>query len=129
MANESFNNSPNMQDKFKRSPTDIMFNTYVQTNIMHWYPFACPVFVLSNKLQDEKRIYNKWESRSSVGIYLGHSPLRARNIALVLNLGKGLVSPQFHEQFDKTFETIKKTPPLTIDGWPWLDSKVISAQL
>ena len=115
VANESVNNSPNMQDNFKRSPTDIMFNTYVQTNIKHWYPFACPVYVFNNKLQDEKRIHNKWESRSRVGIYLGHSPLQARSIALILNLGTGLVSPYFHVQFDKTFETIEKNPPH--HGW------------
>ena len=40
MANESVNNSPNMQDKFKRTPMDIMFNTYVQMNVKYWYPFA-----------------------------------------------------------------------------------------
>ena len=111
MANASVNNSPNMQDKFKRSPTDIMFNTYVQMNVKHWYPFACPVYVLDSKLQDEKRIYHKWESRSRVGIYLGHSPLHARNIALVLNMETGLVSPQFHVRFEKTFETIRENPP------------------
>jgi len=107
-ANEAVNNSPNMQDKFKRSPTDIMFNTFVQMNIKHWYPFACPAYVLENKLQDKKKLYNKWKSRSKVGIYLGHSPLHARNIALILNLETGLVSPQFHVSYDKTFETIKQ---------------------
>ena len=63
MANESVNNSPNMQDKFKRSPVDIMYNTYVQTNMKHWYEFACPAYVLDSKLQNDKRIHNKWESR------------------------------------------------------------------
>jgi len=65
---------------------------------------------LGSKLQNDKRIYNKWESRSKVGIYLGHSPLHARNIALVLNMDTGLVSPQFHVRFDKSFETIEKPP-------------------
>jgi len=111
MANESVNNSPNMQDKFKRTPTDIMFNTQVQMNIKHWHPFARPAYVLDNKLQDEKRIYNKWKSGSKVGIYLGHSPLHARNIALILNLETGMVSPQFHVRYDKTFETIKQNAP------------------
>ena len=56
-------------------------------------------------------IYNKWKSRSKVGIYLGTSPLHARNIALVLNMETGTVSPQFHVQFDKTFSTIKESAP------------------
>ena len=110
-ANEAVNNSPNMQDKFKRTPTDIMFNTQVQMNIKHWHPFACPAYVLENKLQDEKQLYNKWKSRSKVGIYIGHSPLHARNIALILNLETGMVSPQFHVSYDKTFETIKQNVP------------------
>jgi len=79
MSNESVNNCPKMQDKFKRAPIDIMFNTQVQMNIKHWHPFACPAYVLDIKLQDEKRIYNKWKSRSRVGMYLGHSPLPLEN--------------------------------------------------
>jgi len=92
-------------------PVDIMFNTQLQMNIKYWYPFACPAYVLDSKLQDDKRIYNKWKSRSRVGIYLGHSPLHARNTALILNLETGMVSPQFHIRFDKTFETIRQNAP------------------
>ena len=121
-ANEAVNNSPNMQDKFKRRPTDIMFNTLVQMNIKHWYPFAFLVYVLEIKLQDEKKLYNKWKSRSKVGIYLGRSPLHARNIALILNLETGLVSPHFHRVTTKRSRQLSRTPPI-IDGWPWLDSK------
>jgi len=53
-ANEAVNNNPNMQDKFKRTPTEIMFNTLAQMNIKHWYPFAYPAYVLENKLQDAR---------------------------------------------------------------------------
>jgi len=67
--------------------------------------------VLENKLQDEKKLYNKWKSRSKVGIYLGHSPLHARNIALILNLETRLVSFQIHVSYDKTFEIIKQNVP------------------
>ena len=110
-ANEAVNNSPNMQDKYKRAPVTIMFNTQVQMNMKHWHPFGCPAYVLEEKLQDDKRIYNKWRSRSKVGIYLGTSPLHARNIALVLNMETGTVSPQFHVQFDKSFSTITGNAP------------------
>ena len=48
---------------------------------------------------------------SKVGIYLGTSPLHARNIALVLNMETGTVSPQFHVQFDKSFSTITGNAP------------------
>ena len=111
MANDAVNYSPNMQDKYKRTPASIMFNNHVGMNIKHWHPFGCPAYVLEEKLQDDKRIYNKWRSRSRIGIYLGSSPLHARNIALILNMETGTVSPQFHVSYDKTFETIKSNAP------------------
>ncbi len=40
-------------------------------------------------------------------LYLGPSPLHARNVHLVLSLTTGLVSPQFHCCFDNFFETCK----------------------
>jgi len=54
MANESVYNCPNMQDKYKRVPVDIIFSTQAQMNIKHWYPFGCPAYVLDDKLQNEK---------------------------------------------------------------------------
>jgi hypothetical protein len=42
-----------------------------------------------------------------VGIYLGPSPLHGRNIALVLDPGTGLVSPQHNVRFDTNFDTVK----------------------
>ena len=49
----------------------------------------------------------KWNPRSDAGIYLGHSPEHASNVALVLNLTTGLVSPQYHVVFDDTFSTVE----------------------
>ena len=54
-ANEAVNNSPNMQDKYKRAPVTIMFNTQVQMNMKHWHPFGCPAYVLEEKLKDDKK--------------------------------------------------------------------------
>mmetsp|Transcript_23796 Transcript_23796/g.36148 ORF Transcript_23796/g.36148 Transcript_23796/m.36148 type:complete len:153 (-) Transcript_23796:990-1448(-) len=39
---------------------------------------------------------------------LGRSPQHARNVALVLSLTTGLVSPQFHIKFDPSFHTVKQ---------------------
>ena len=55
---------------------------------------------------------NKWNNRAQVGIYLGRSPRHARNVALILNVHTGLVSPQFHVKFDKRFKTVNQLPDL-----------------
>jgi hypothetical protein len=47
----------------------------------------------------------RWDPRSRIRLYLGPSPLHARNVHLVLSLITGLVSPQFHCHFDNFFET------------------------
>ena len=48
----------------------------------------------------------KWEPRSWLGIYVGHSPIHAGSVALVLNPQTGLISPQFHVVFDDDFSTV-----------------------
>ena len=48
----------------------------------------------------------KWEPRSRIGVYLGHSPFHARSVALVINPRTGRVSPQYHVIFDDTFLTV-----------------------
>ncbi len=48
----------------------------------------------------------KWEPRSRLGIYVGHSPSHAGSVALVLNPRTGHVSPQFHVVFDDFFTTV-----------------------
>jgi hypothetical protein len=42
-----------------------------------------------------------------IGLNLGLSPTHACNLHLVLSLTTGLVSPQFHVQFDDFFKTCK----------------------
>ena len=95
-----------MSDEAKRSPLQTFSNSEVQVNAKHWVPFGCPAYVLVGELQNQKRIYNKWDYRSKVGIYLGRSPNYGRNVALILNRDTGLVSPQFHVKFDPTFRSI-----------------------
>ena len=107
MANDAINETPNMKDKSGRSPIQLFSNTEVHTHEKHWAPFGCPVYVLSSQLQSGV-IHNKWESRAKVGIYLGRSPNHGRNVALVLDRVTGLVSPQFHVEFDRSFQTVKQ---------------------
>lgn len=56
------------------------------------------------------------ENLYHTGINLRHSPCYAGQVALVLNLSSGLVSPQYHLVFDNKFATVpylesSKTPP------------------
>jgi hypothetical protein len=58
----------------------------------------------------------KWEPRSRLGIYIGHSPAHAGLVAMVLNPWTGHVSPQYHVVFDDLFTTVSfmeksKLPP------------------
>ena len=77
----------------------------VNINKKHWKPFGCPVYILDESLQTGKP-FNKWKQRARVGIYLGQSPIHNRNVALVLNRNTGHLSPQFHVQFDSSFQTV-----------------------
>jgi hypothetical protein len=108
MANDVLNETPNMLDKQRRMSQQIFSKTMVQTNLKHWKPFGCPVYVLDNRLQGSGGIFHKWKHRSKVGIYLGRSPQHARSVALVLSRETALVSPQFHINFDPSFHTIKQ---------------------
>ena len=62
MANDTLNQTPNMSDECKRSPLQTFSSSEVQTNPKHWVPFGCPAYVLVGELQNQKRIYNKWNT-------------------------------------------------------------------
>jgi hypothetical protein len=51
MANDVLNETPNMQDKIKRTAQQIFSQTNIQVNPKHWKPFGCPVYVLDSKRQ------------------------------------------------------------------------------
>lgn len=106
MANEVVNDTSRVADRQGRSSSQIFSNTKVNINSKHYAPFGCPVFVLNSALQKEGGIYHKWDARTRVGIYLGHSPLHSRHVALVLDRYTGLVSPQFHVKLDPQFDTV-----------------------
>ena len=75
-------------------------------NADDFHVFGCPVYVLDPRLQSGISALPKWEPRCRVGVYLGHSPQHAGNVALVLNLSTGHVSPQYHVVFDDKFTTV-----------------------
>lgn len=75
----------------------------IRADLKHIHHFGCPTYVLT--VQDGKK-GPKWEERARCGVYLGHSPLHARSVSLVLSLETGLVSPQFHVVHDDLFETV-----------------------
>ena len=96
----------------------------VDINQKHWKPFECPAYILKSELQGTTGIHPKWDARSRASIYLGQSPIHNRNVALVLNIHTGYVSPQFHVEFDETFRTAHQ------EKWnvTWLTSTGFSKQ-
>ena len=111
-ANELRNTLPDKEDG--SSPIERFCQTNVSPEIKHNHTFGCPVYALHNRLQAGGR-EPKWNPRARLGINLGPSPRHASSVSLVLNLQTGLVSPQYHLQFDDFFETIRPSagnPPM-----------------
>jgi hypothetical protein len=73
---------------------------------------------LKKELQDHKKI-RKWSDRTRVGINLGYSSRHSLNVSLILNLQTGLVSPQYHCQYDDLFETTTGTQARSIPTSQW----------
>ena len=47
-------------------------------------------------------VLQKWEPRSQVGVYLGHSPMHAGSVALIIKPVTGHETPKYHVVYDKT---------------------------
>ena len=106
-ASEALNNAPSFQHPKRKSPLQLFSKSEVLVNPKHYQPFGCPAYVLDNALQAQQP-FHKWNQRSRVGIYLGHSPYHGKNVALILDRTTGLVSPQFHVRYDPQFHTVKQ---------------------
>ncbi len=65
-------------------------------NTSNFHTFGCQCYVLDHWLQSGTGKIPKWEPRMQMGIYVGQLPSHASNVALVLNLHMGHVSPQFY---------------------------------
>ena len=89
------------------------------TRLSHFHTFGCPVYILDARLQSVGGGGPpKWDPRARLGIYLGHLPLHAGSVALVMNPKTGLVSPQFHLVFGDNFETVPHLRSGTVpDNW------------
>jgi hypothetical protein len=85
---------------------EIFTGTKVQPKVSQDHPFGCPVYALDGRLQNRQKI-DKWDPRARLGIYLGNSPMHAKTCGLILSLRTGLVSPQFHIEYDNLFETTR----------------------
>ena len=76
--------------------------------VKSFHTLFCPVYVLDSRLQSAGGAGPpKWEPRSRIGVYLGHSPFHAGSVALVFNITTGRVSPQYHVVFDDDFSTVE----------------------
>jgi hypothetical protein len=76
----------------------------VRPTTKYLHPFGCPVYVLQAALQSGGT-QPKWNDRSRVGVYLGHSSQHAPSVSLILNPVTGYVSPQFDCIYDNRFDT------------------------
>ena len=55
----------------------------VPPNVRDYHVFGCPVYILDSKRQSGTLGPPKWEPRSRIGVYLGHSPMHTGSVALV----------------------------------------------
>ena len=95
-------------DSLGRTPESILHGIDVDDiPVKSFHTLFCPVYVLDARLQSAGGAGPpKWEPRSRIGVYLGHSPFHAGSVALVWNPSTGRVSPQFHVVFDDDFSTV-----------------------
>ena len=89
------------------SPEQAFTKVKVNKKIEKSVPFGCPVYVLAQPMQYGEH-QHKCKERSRIGIYLGRSPDHARNVALVMDQTTGFVSPQYHVQFNRAFDTVQE---------------------
>jgi hypothetical protein len=72
-----------------------------------FHTMFCPCYVLDSRLHNAGSIGPlKWEPRSNICVYLGHSPFHSGSVALVYNPSTGHASPQYHVVFDNDFTRV-----------------------
>ena len=87
-----------------RSPMAIFCNTNVEVRLREMHTLFCPVYTLQSELAAGNTL-PRWSPRCRIGINLGRAPDHARSVQHVLHLSTGLVSSQYHIQFDDSFQT------------------------
>jgi hypothetical protein len=88
------------------SPWELFTGEPSTRQLVDYHVFGSPVYVLHKSLQDSAGSTHKWRSRCWQGIYLGHSPMHAGNVALVYNPLTTHVTPQFHVTWDDSFSSV-----------------------
>ena len=91
------------------TPESIFYGVPIENiPVKSFHTLFCPCYVLDSGLHNAGGIGPpKWEPRSHIRVYLGHSPFHAGNVALVFNPSTGHVSPQYHVVFDDDFTTVQ----------------------
>jgi len=89
-----------------KSPEELFSGAQVRPTTRFLHCFGCPVYVLKSNLQGGNS-QPKWDDRSRVGVYLGHSAQHAESVSLILNPKSGFVSPQFHCIYDDKFDSTR----------------------
>ena len=95
-------------NKDGQTPISILHGATSKTiTVKSFHTLFCPVYALDSRAQSAGGPGPpKWEPRSHIGMYLGHSPFHAGSVAFVFNPRTGHVSPQYHVVFDNNFLTV-----------------------
>jgi hypothetical protein len=88
------------------SPKEIFIGRKSHCRLNDFHSFGCLVFVPQARLQAGHSI-PKWEPRSRMAVYLGHSPEHALNVLFVLSTRTSMVSLQFHVDHFTTTQSLK----------------------
>ena len=83
-----------------------MSRVQTKPDVRNEHTLFCPVYTLNKKLQAGSGMILKWNPWTHAGVYLGISPEYSSEVALVLNLSTGHVSPQCHVVIDDQFTTV-----------------------
>jgi hypothetical protein len=87
-------------------PADVITGSTVPRHrLMDVHVWGCPLYVLDPKIQQGQKL-PRWEPRSRRGIFLGLSQQYASEVPLVLNLGTGAITNQFHVVFADLFTAV-----------------------
>jgi hypothetical protein len=105
------------------SKTEVFCKIQSPIEMKNLHIFGCPAYVLVKPLQSSNSV-PCFHCRTRVGIYVGHSPQHAGNVALILNPQTGCTSPQDHVVFEDNFTTVNDIKnSLTPSTWQQLVSK------
>ena len=84
-------------DHKERTPSSILHGVDLEdVPVKYFHTLFCPIYALDARLQCAGDAGPpKWEQRSSIGVYLGHSLFHAGKVALNWNPTTEIVSPQY----------------------------------